>query len=86
VGTKRYSIVFYTAEPAAFVSDREGILERRRQNPASLGLSPSSRSVRLFGDRSDLERLRLAPDQIERLDRRGQQELWRAPLDAFDSP
>jgi len=86
VGTKRYSIVFYAAEPAAFVSDREGILERRRQNPASLGLSPSSRSVRLFGDRSDLDRLRLAPDQIERLDRRGQQELWRAPLDAFDSP
>ena len=84
VGTKRYSTVFYAAETAAFVGDRHGILERRQRDPASLGLGPASRSVRLFGDRSDLEALRLAPGQIERLDRRGQQELWRVPLAAFD--
>jgi len=84
VGTKRYSAVFYAAETAAFVGDRSGILERLRKDPASLGLGPSSRSVRLYGDRTDLDDLRLAPAQIERLDRRGQQELWRVPLAAFD--
>jgi 4-amino-4-deoxy-L-arabinose transferase-like glycosyltransferase len=84
VGTKRYSTVFYAAETAAFVGDRSGILERLRKDPASLGLGPSSRSVRLYGDRTDLDDLRLAPAQIERLDRRGQQELWRVPLAAFD--
>ena len=84
VGTKRYSTVFYAAETAAFVGDRNGILERLRKDPASLGLGPSSRSVRLYGDRTDLDDLRLAPAQIERLDRRGQQELWRVPLAAFD--
>jgi hypothetical protein len=84
VGTKRYSTVFYAAETAAFVGDRNGILERLRKDPASLGLGPSSRSVRLYGDRTDLDDLRLAPAQIERLDSRGQQELWRVPLAAFD--
>jgi len=83
VGTKRYSTVFYAAETAAFVGDRQGILGRLQRDPASLGLEPSSRSVRLYGDRTDLDDLRLAPAQIERLDRRGQQELWRVPLAAF---
>jgi len=84
VGTKRYSTVFYATETAAFVGDRQGILERRRRDPTSLGLGPASGSVRLFGDRADLVALRLNPGQIERLDRRGQQELWRVPLAAFD--
>jgi hypothetical protein len=84
VGTKRYSTVFYAAETAAFVGDRQGILERRWRDPTSLGLGPASGSVRLFGDRADLVALRLTPGQIERLDRRGQQELWRVPLAAFD--
>ena len=73
VGTKSYSTVFYAAETAAFVGDRQGILERRRRDPTSLGLRPTSGSVRLFGDRADLVALRLTPGQIERLDRRGQQ-------------
>jgi len=84
VGTKRYSTVFYAAETAAFVGDRSGILERLDKDPASLGLGPSSGSVRLYGDRTDLDDLRLAPGQIELLDRRGQQELWRVPIAAFD--
>jgi hypothetical protein len=84
VGSKRYSTVFYAAETAAFVGDRKGILERLGGDPASLGLGPASGSVRLFGDRSVLDELRLAPDQIEHLGRRGQQELWRVPLAAFD--
>jgi len=84
VGTKRYSTVFYAGETASFVSDRDRIREKRREDPASLGLGPNSRSVRLFGDLMDLEALRLAANQIQRLDRRGQQELWRVPVTAFD--
>ena len=84
VGTKRYSTVFYAGETAAFVADPQGIRDRRRDDPRSLGLGPSTRTVRLFGDRSDLEALRLPVVQIQRLERRGQQELWRVPINAFD--
>jgi 4-amino-4-deoxy-L-arabinose transferase-like glycosyltransferase len=79
VGTKRYSILFYSGEPAVFVSGRGAIDDRLRENPASLGLGPASRSVRLLGDRSALEKLALPSRRIQRLARRGEQELWRVP-------
>ncbi len=77
VGTKRYSMVFYTGAPAAFVSGRGSLDDRLREDPVGLGLTPASRSVRVFGDRSDLEDLELPAAAVERLGRRGQQELWR---------
>ncbi len=80
VGTKRYSILFYGGETAAFVSSRDRIKERWREDPASLGLSPRSRSLRLLGDRSDLEDLDLPAAAVQRLAQRGEQELWRVPL------
>jgi hypothetical protein len=86
VGTKRYSMVFYAGETAAFVASRDGISERMGRDALGLGLGPASRSVRLVGDRRDLEALRLPPDQIEHLGRRDQQELWRVSLTAFALP
>jgi 4-amino-4-deoxy-L-arabinose transferase-like glycosyltransferase len=83
VGTKRYSVLFYGGESAAFVDGRRSIAKRWRQDPAALGISPSSRSLRLLGDRRDLEELEIAPQAIERLGRRGEQELWRVPLGAL---
>jgi hypothetical protein len=80
VGTKRYSILFYSGATAAFVDGRRSIAKRWRQDPAALGISPSSRSLRLLGDRRELEELGIAPQAIERLGRRGEQELWRVPL------
>jgi hypothetical protein len=80
VGTKRYSILFYGGETAAFVSSRDRIKERWREDPASLGLSPRSRSLRRLGDRSDLEDLELPAAAVQRLAQRGEQELWRVPL------
>jgi len=80
VGTKRYSTLFYGGETAAFVSSRDRIRERWRDDPASLGLSPGSRSLRLLGDRQDLEDLELPAAAVQRLARRGEQELWRVPV------
>ncbi len=80
VGTKRYSTLFYGGETAAFVSSRERIRERWRDDPASLGLSRRSRSLRLLGDRRDLDDLDLSPAAVQRLARRGEQELWRVPV------
>jgi 4-amino-4-deoxy-L-arabinose transferase-like glycosyltransferase len=80
VGTKRYSTLFYGGETAAFVSGRQRIKERWREDPASLGLSPRSRSLRLLGDRQDLEDLDLPAAAVQRLARRGEQELWRVPV------
>jgi hypothetical protein len=80
VGTKRYSTVFYAAEPAAFVGDRSAIDQRRSADPASLGLGPATATVRLFGDRPDLEALGLPAAAITRLARQDQQELWRVSL------
>ena len=77
IGTKRYSVLFYSGETAAFISGREGLEDRLRDDPRGLGLTEASRSVRLFGDRRDLEELRLPADRIERLERSGEQELWR---------
>jgi len=86
VGTKRYSTVFYAGEPAAFLGDRQAIRHKRGQDPTSLGLQASTRTVRLFGDREDLEDLRMPPGQISRLAQRGQQELWRVPLASLPGP
>ncbi len=83
VGTKRYSILFYGGETAAFVDGRRSIAKRWRQDPAVLGIGPSSRSLRLLGDRRELEDLGIAPEAVQRLGRRGEQELWRVPLGAL---
>lgn len=86
VGTKRYSTLFYSGQPAIFVSGQGSIDRRIQADPGSLGLQAGSSTVRLLGDRSDLEGLRLRKDRIVRLLKRGQQELWRVPVDAFESP
>lgn len=83
VGTKRYSTLFYAGENAAFLGGRQALRERRRQDPASLGLEAGTRSVRLFGDRTDLEKLELPQEQIQRLAQRGEQALWRVPLSSL---
>jgi len=77
IGTKRYSVLFYSGETAAFVSGRESLEDRLRDDPEGLGLSPSSRSLRLLGDRRDLEDLDIPDDRVQRLSRIGEQELWR---------
>ena len=83
VGTKRYSTLFYAGENAAFLGGRQALRKQRREDPASLGLEAGSRSVRLFGDRTDLENLNLPQEQIQRLAQRGEQELWRVPLSSL---
>jgi 4-amino-4-deoxy-L-arabinose transferase-like glycosyltransferase len=77
IGTKRYSVLFYSGETAAFISGRESLEDRLRDDPQDLGLTKASRSVRLLGDRHDLQDLRLPDDRIQRLRRIGEQELWR---------
>ncbi len=77
VGAKRYSIVFYGGETAVFLPDRGSLHDRLKDDPASLGLRPGTASVRLIGDRTDLEDLALADRAVQRLDRRGEQQLWR---------
>ncbi len=79
VGTKRYSLLFYGEPQAVFVSDRHHINQLALQGPEALALSPGSRSVRLVGDRRDLEALALPPQGIERLARTGELALWRVP-------
>ncbi len=79
VGTKRYSLLFYGEPEAVFVSDRLHITQLALQGPAALALSPASSSVRLVGDRRDLEALALPPNDIERLARTGELALWRVP-------
>jgi 4-amino-4-deoxy-L-arabinose transferase-like glycosyltransferase len=83
VGSMRYSLLFYGGETASFVSGRRRMRERWRQDPADLGISASSRSVRLLGDRRDLEDLELPPAAVRRLGRLGEQELWRVPVEAL---
>lgn len=86
VGTKRYSALFYSGETASFVSDRAEIDQTLSRDPALLGLTPASRTVRLYGDGATLAELRLPAAQITRLARRNQQELWRVPLAALMAP
>ncbi|MEB3259658.1 MAG: glycosyltransferase family 39 protein [Cyanobacteriota bacterium] len=80
VGTKRYSVLFYGGETAAFVSGRESLEDRLQEDPASLNLAPTSQTARLFGDRRHLEALEWPASRVQRLSRIGQQELWRVRL------
>jgi 4-amino-4-deoxy-L-arabinose transferase-like glycosyltransferase len=77
IGTKRYSVLFYGGETAAFLSGRGSLEEALRHAPHTLGLTDASPSVRLLGDRRDLEDLQLPTDRIVKLKRAGEQELWR---------
>jgi 4-amino-4-deoxy-L-arabinose transferase-like glycosyltransferase len=83
VGTKRYSIVYYSGTPAVFVADRRQIRQRWRLDPADLFLTARSKTIRLLGDRQDLERLRLDPAQVVVLARHGEQQLWRIPVEGL---
>ncbi len=80
VGTKRYSVLFYGGETAAFVSGRESLEDRLKEDPTSLQLVPTSQTARLFGDRRHLEALDWPASSVRRLARLGQQELWRVRL------
>ena len=80
VGSKRYSMVFYAAEPAVFVAGRRFIEAHHHSDPALLRLTPDTSSVRLVGDRRDLEALQLPAVAVTRLARHDQQELWRLSL------
>jgi 4-amino-4-deoxy-L-arabinose transferase-like glycosyltransferase len=77
LGTKRYSILFYGEPQAAFVSDRLHITQTWQKDPSRLHLTPDTGSVRLLGDRRDLERLALPVQGVQLLSRRGELELWR---------
>lgn len=83
VGTKRYSLLFYGEPEAVFVSDRLHINQLALQGPDALSLTPASRSLRLLGDRRDLEGLALPSEGIERLSRSGELALWRVPRRAL---
>lgn len=85
IGTKRYSVLFYGGETAAFISGRGSLEDRLRDDPEDLGLTAASRSVRLLGDRLDLEDLNLPADRIQRLRRIGEQELWRVQREDLGS-
>ncbi|MEB3334983.1 MAG: glycosyltransferase family 39 protein [Cyanobacteriota bacterium] len=80
VGTKRYSTLFYGGETAAFVSSRGSLEDRLEDDPASLGVTGSSQTARLFGDRRQLEALRWPAGGVRRLARMGEQEVWRVRL------
>ncbi|MFM7087595.1 MAG: ArnT family glycosyltransferase [Cyanobium sp.] len=77
IGTKRYSVLFYGGETAVFLSGRRRIDSRLQSQPERLGLTAASASVRLLGDRRDLEALGFAAERVQRLARRGEQQLWR---------
>lgn len=78
VGSKRYSTLFYGGETARFVSGHDELQDSLQESPVGLG-GPSQRpaSIRLLGDRRQLERLRLPDAAVQQLARRGEQELWR---------
>ncbi len=77
VGAKRYSILFYGGETAVFLSGRGSMHDQLKDDPGGLGLRPGTPSVRLLGDIDDLEGLGLEERAVQRLERRGQQQLWR---------
>jgi 4-amino-4-deoxy-L-arabinose transferase-like glycosyltransferase len=80
VGTKRYSTLFYGGETAAFVSSKEGVADRLEEDRASLGLSPRSQTARWLGDRRHLEALEWPAEDVRRLAKIGEQELWRVRI------
>ena len=78
VGSKRYSTLFYGGETARFISGRDQLRDQLKEGNAAnsdSGLRPSS--IRLLGDKAQLERLDLPSPTVQRLARRGEQELWR---------
>jgi 4-amino-4-deoxy-L-arabinose transferase-like glycosyltransferase len=78
VGTKRYSTLFYGGETARFVSGRDQLQDNLNDSqPGQEGPSQRPSSIRLLGDRRQLERLRLPAAAVQQLARRGEQELWR---------
>jgi 4-amino-4-deoxy-L-arabinose transferase-like glycosyltransferase len=78
VGSKRYSTLFYGGETARFVSGHDEFQERLSDSePGSGGANQRTSSIRLLGDRRQLENLRLPEAAVQRLARRGEQELWR---------
>ena len=78
VGPKRYSTLFYGGETARFVSGRDELQDSLNDTQPRQG-GPGQRpfSIRLLGDRRELERLRLSPAAVQELARRGEQEIWR---------
>jgi len=84
VGSKRYSTLFYGGETARFVSGHDEVQDRLKEfEPGAGGPSQGPSSIRLLGDRRQLEHLRLSDAAVQRLARRGEQELWRlTPLRA----
>lgn len=78
VGSKRYSTLFYGGETARFVSGHDEVQERLSDSqPGPGGGTQRASSIRLLGDRRQLENLRLPEAAVQRLARRGEQELWR---------
>jgi 4-amino-4-deoxy-L-arabinose transferase-like glycosyltransferase len=78
VGNKRYSTLFYGGETARFVSGHDELKESLKESEAVQG-GPRQRpsSIRLLGDRRQLERLRLPDAAVQQLASRGEQALWR---------
>ena len=77
IGTRRYSTVFYARHRAVFLGDA---LEARKQlgsSPASVEVQPNTKSVLLLGDREQIEAFGPPSAQLQRLAKRGEQELWR---------
>ena len=78
VGTKRYSTLFYGGETARFVSGNDELQDRLKElEPGPGGPNQRPSSIRLLGDRRQLDQLRLPDAAVQRLARRGEQELWR---------
>jgi 4-amino-4-deoxy-L-arabinose transferase-like glycosyltransferase len=78
VGTKRYSTLFYGGETARFVSGHDELQGSLSDSePGHGGPSQGPSSIRLLGDRRQLEQLRLPDATVQQLARRGEQELWR---------
>jgi hypothetical protein len=70
--------LFYGGETARFVSGRDQLQDNLNDSqPGQAGPGERPSSIRLLGDRRQLERLRLPDAAVQRLTRRGEQELWR---------
>jgi 4-amino-4-deoxy-L-arabinose transferase-like glycosyltransferase len=80
IGTRRYSTLFYARHRAVFLGDA---LEARKQlgrSPALVEVQPTTKSVLLLGDREQIEAFGPPSAQLQRLAKRGEQELWRLYL------
>jgi len=87
VGSKRYSTLFYGGETARFVSGHDELQDRLKEfEPGAGGPSQRPSSIRLLGDRRQLEHLRLSDAAVQRLARRGEQELWRLTMPKAVNP